>query len=511
MMNGLLRNATTRLGVGLCATALVLAACGGESGSSADADSLTVALGGDPLTINPYDFKAGVNFYAHRQWYETLLTRDKKGELVPSLAEGYEVSDDGLVYTFNLRDGVTFHDGSAMTSEDVKFSIERFADPEVMPYAFLLGAMKSVETPDDLTVVVTFTEPNPQFLSGAGLTFIVPSEIGDQPAGYLDDQEIGTGPVQLVERRKGEGWTMKRYDDYWGDAAGYQNIEVKIIPDANGRVSALRSGQVDFIAPVPPQNVGQLEDQFTVSSTIDGGALGITFDLLTKGEAGVVADQNVRRALDLAIDRGPIIETALAGLGGEYAGVGAQNAGFDDVSATPYDPDEASRLIKEAGAEGATVKLYVPKNGRIVNSEQVGQAVAGYWDAVGIKTDLQLISYEEWIDREKNGPAQTYLSSFPDDFTWNPLVRIQSFYGCNGDNSNQCDEGFDRLVAEAGRAPTDEAFTQGYVAATQYVQDKSMGIQLYQAKSAFAMDKSVCWEPNLGRSIPLLSQVAPCG
>lgn len=506
------RELMLRTAVPLVVATMVASGCGGGSASEGPraGDTLRVALGGDPLTINPFDFKAGVNFYAHRQFYETLLTRDKDGALIPALAESHEVSADGLQYSFKLRSGVKFHDGTDMTAEDVKFSIERFADPEIMPFAFLLKDLKSVETPDDLTVVVTFSKPAPIFLSGGGLAFIVPSEIGGQPYEYLDEQAIGTGPVKLVERNIGQGWTMERFDDYWGEPAGYADYAVKVIPDANARLSALRGDQVDFIAPVPPQAVRQLEGQYTIERALDGGALGVTFDRVTPGEAGVIADARVRRAMDLAIDRGPIVETALMGLGEQYSGVGNQFEGAESVTPTEYDPEEAKRLVEEAGATGATVQLYVPKNGRIVNSEEVGQAVAGYWNEIGLNTDLKLITYEEWIDREKNGPAQTYLSSFPDDFAWNPLLRAQSFYGCEGDNSLQCDKKFDAIVDEAMVAPSPEEFQQGYVEALQYVQDASLGIQLHQAVSAFAMADSVCFVANTGRSIPLLATAQPC-
>lgn len=489
---------------------LVLSGCGGSESSTAKSDTLTVALGGDPLTLNPYDFKAGVNFYGLRQMYETLLEHDNDGKLIPNLAEKWDVSEDGKIVTFQLRKNVKFHDGSTMTAADVKFSLERFADPKIMPYAFLMKPVTKISTPDDATVVVEMNSPNPIFLSGAGLTFVVPKSIGDKPYEYLDAKADGTGPLKLVDRKIGKGFTLERFDQYWGEKAGYKTVDVKIIADANARVSALRSGQVDFIAPVPPQNMKQLESKFTVKSTIDAGAIGITFDQLSKGEAGVVANPDVRRAMDLAIDRKPIVDAALAGMGVGYGGIGPQNEGGDRVEATKYDPTEAKALIKKAGAEGKTVKLYVPKNGRIVNSEQVGQAVAGYWDAIGLKTDLRIVSYEEWIDREKNGPAQTYMSSFPDDFGWSPFLRIQSFYGCGGDNSLQCDKEYDKILATAAVAKSQDEFVDGYVEAVEYIQQKTLGIQLHVAKSGFAMNKSVCWEPPMGRSVPLLTQIKPC-
>lgn len=492
--------------------ALALGACSGSETGSAYApdDTITVAMGGDPLTLNPYDYRAGVNFYGSSQLYERLLTRDADGELIGALAEEWEVSADGLTYTFNLRDDVKFHDGTTMTAADVKFSLERFADPKIMPYAFLLASLDGIDTPDDRTVVVNFSTPAPIFLSGMGLAHIVPASIGDQPSDYLDAKAIGTGPFTLEARSVGQGFELKRFDDYWGEKAGFAAVDVKVIADSNARVSALRSGQVDFVVPVPSQSVGQLESGFSVESTIDSNTVGIGFDLKSSGEAGVVANPDVRRAMDLAIDRDAIVKTALNGFAETHGGVAPQNAGNDRVPAVQYDPDEAKKLVDAAGAAGEPVKLYVPKNGRVTSSEQVGQAVAAYWDEIGLQTDLRIVSYEEWIDKIQNGPAQTYLTFQGDETVWTPLVRLQSFYGCAGPTSHVCDEDLDALAAKAGIAPDQESFVDGYVEAFQYLQDNTLGIQLYVQKAAFGMDQGICWTPPVGRSIPLLAELAPC-
>lgn len=492
--------------------ALALSACSGsDEGSAYSAgDTVTVALGGDPLTLNPFDYRAGVNFYGSSQLYERLLSRDAEGELIPWLASDWEVSDDGLTYTFTLRDDVVFHDGTPMTAADVKFSLERFADPEIMPYAFLIASLDTIETPDDHTVVVNFSKPAPIFLSGMGLAHIVPASIGDQPNDYLDAKAIGTGPFTLESRSVGQGFELKRFDDYWGDKSGFAGVDVKVIADSNARVSALRSGQADFVVPVPSQNADQLESKFTVESTIDSNTVGIGFDLKSPGEAGVVADQDVRRAMDLAIDREAIVKTALNGFAEVHGGIAPQNPGNDQVPAVEYDPDEAKKLIEKAGATGETVKLFVPKNGRVTSSEQVGQAVAAYWDEIGLKTDLRIVSYEEWIDKIQNGPAQTYMTFQGDETVWSPLVRLQSFYGCAGPTSHVCDEDLDALAAAAAVAPSQDAFVDGYVKAFQHLQDNSLGVQLYVQKAVFGMAQGVCWTPPVGRSIPLLTELAPC-
>lgn len=492
--------------------ALLLGACGGGGSSDdvAGSDTLKVGFGGEPLSFDPFTFTAAVNFVGYHQLYETLIRRDAEGNLEPALATEWEQSDDGLTYTFTIREGVKFHDGTEMTAEDVKFSLERFADPDVQIYSFLLTTLDSVEVTDPQTVVVRMKSPNPLFLAGAALTFVVPRSIADQPEDYLETTSLGTGPYTLVKHDRGQGFTLKRFDDYWGDAPEFENIEVRRIDDANARVSALRSGQVDFIAPLPPQNVEQLSGDFKVSSTVDGSSFAVAFDLVNPGEAGVVADERVREAMSLAIDRKEIVERSLMGLGEPYGGVGPQQEGHDRVPMIEQDVDRAKRLIEDAGAAGETVKFYAPKNGRVVNPEQVAQAIAAAWEEIGLKVDLRIISYEEWVALEADGAAQTYLAVFPDDFVWYPTLRLQSFFSCDGTNSKICFEEFDELIEAASSAKNEQEAVDAYVEAANYIQDNHLGIQLYVAKSAYAMNKSLCWEPLLGRGIPRLATVKSC-
>ena len=495
----------------LSAAALTLSACGGGGDEALSSeDTITVTLGGDPLTMSPFDLRAGVNLYGSSQMYERLLARDDDGEIIPWLAEDWDVSNEGRTYTFNLRDDVTFHNGEPMTSADVKFSYERYTDPEISAFAWMLGDLETIDTPDEHTIVLTFTEPKPLLISSLGATFIVPASIADESADFLDTQAIGTGPFEMTDRQPGQGFDLERFDDYWGEPAGFSAIDVQINPDANARVSALRSGQSDFIVPVPAQNIDQLESEFNVVTANDSNSVGIAFNLDDPEVAGVVDDPKVRKALDLAIDRQAVVDSALNGNGIVHGGIGPQSPGSDDVEATEYDPEEAKRLISEAGAEGEQVALYVPKNGRVTNSEQVGQAVAGYWDEAGVATDLRIVSYEEWIDR-LTGPAQTYLTFMGDEIAGSPIVRFRHFYSCDGGASQICDEGLDDLVATALAAPTLDDATAANVAAFDYLNENALGISMYVQEGAFAMQKSICWEPIPGVSIPNLATLQPCG
>lgn len=498
--------------VGAVVAALLLGACGGggKGDDATGSDTLKVGFGGEPLSFNPFTFTAAVNFVGFHQLYETLIRRDADGNLEPALATEWDQSEDGLTYTFTLREGVKFHDGTEMTSEDVKFSLERFADPDIQIYSFLLTTLDSVEAPDPRTVVVKMKTPNPMFLAGAALTFVIPRSIAEKPDDYLETNSVGTGPFTLVEHDRGQGFTLERFEDYWGEPAGFKNVDVRRIDDANARVSALRSGQVDFISPLPPQNVEQLSDDYKVQSTVDGSSFAVAFDLESPGEAGAVADERVREAMSLAINREEIVDLSLMGLGAPYGGVGPQQEGSDQVPMIEQDVDRAKQLIQEAGAEGESIKFYVPKNGRVVNSEQVGQAIAAAWDSIGLKTDLRIIAYEEWVALEAEGAAQTYMAVFPDDFVWYPTLRLQSFFACEGSNAKICFEDFDKLITAASEAKSEQEAVDAYVDAANHIQDNHLGIQLYVAKSAYAMKDSLCWEPLVGRGIPRLATVESC-
>lgn len=511
--------APSRRGV-LAAIALVLmlvvTAC--MSGQDASAkDVLTVGIGSEPENLDPHATRAGTDAYFTTNVFETLLERDVDGKLQPALANDYTIAEDGETVTFELRRGVRFHDGSTMTAEDVKYSLERFVDPKLgNTFAYLLDQLDRVEVIDEYTVAVHLKQFDGSFVPGGGFAAIVPKEyIESKGNDHFAEHPVGTGPLKFVERRIRESFTLERFDDYWGDKAAYERYDFQIMSDANSRIAAIRSGSVDLISQVPPQNVAQLhgDDQLKLVSGYTGENVWVKFGR-TDGDQPW-ADPTVRQALDLAIDKKKIIKEVLAGLGVPYAGVAPLSSGFDkvDYQQRPYDPERARALLREAGyASGFQIDIVTPVNGRLPASEQVMQAVAGYWRDIGIRPKVQVLEYSQWIEHiaSTKPPIDAALGLHGDQTTYDPQFRLTTQLACDAPYSHVCDPKLQPMIDEIASTVDPEPREQAYVDAFRYIHDIALEIPLYSSEQAFAMTPEVCWKPIYGSPFTEMSHARPC-
>jgi peptide/nickel transport system substrate-binding protein len=248
-----------------------LSACGSSSDTSGDKSTIRIAYadqiagGIDPATfysVEGDDIILGL--------YETLLTyKPDSTELEPGLAKSWEVSPDGKTYTFELQDGVTFHDGTPMDSEAVKASFEREIAVKGGP-SYMLAQVDSIETPDPQTVVINLKQPVAAFLdynaSMYGPKIVSPTAVKQNTEGddnatkWLSENEAGTGPYQLDSYKPSGPFVLKAYDDYWGEPAKTETIEFTVVPDIGDQILQLRSGQLDILTHgVDPQQIPSLE------------------------------------------------------------------------------------------------------------------------------------------------------------------------------------------------------------------------------------------------------------
>jgi peptide/nickel transport system substrate-binding protein len=478
----------------------------GEPAEATGDDSLLIAaIGNEPETLDVGRIRAGTDYYPAVNMFEQLLARDADGNQIPGLATDWEVSDDGLEYRFTLREDVTFHNGEPFDAEDVKFSYERFVDPDTgNVFAFQLASLDSVEVVSPTEVIIRMKEPNGAFIPANGIAYIVPKDYieGGDPE-IMNEQPVGTGPLKFVERQIGQGFTLERFDDYWGDKAGYQRIEVRIIPDDNGRVSALRSGQVDLIAQVPPQNVEQLksDSSLKVEQAVTGDNIFVLYNYQIPDAPWL--DKRVREAMEHAVDNEALRDVVLGELGVELTGVSALNDGYEDVaySQREYDPDRAKELLAEAGyGDGFDLIFTAPVNGRLPNSEQVAQALAGFWTEIGINVDLQLMEYSQWVNSERrdSGVNGVMFGLGGDQASFDPQQRMMNHLICTAPYGNMCDENVDAMVREVQTTVDHDARVDAYQELFQYIHDEAQVFWLYTAEGAFAMASDVDWQPFHG-------------
>lgn len=387
--------------------------------------TLIIAYNADPEILDPHRTTALIAGRAFAITNEQLVTRDYDGEFAPGLAESWDISEDGLTYTFTLREGVTFHSGKEMTSEDVKYTFDRWRNMEASPTAYLIEAIENVEAPDPLTVVFTMTEPYNIFLDqlagayGVILNGDVVEEAGEQYGVSVVD---GTGPFRFVSWERNDRLVFERFDDYTWAAPIFDNpgpayldgIEIRIYPEDATRVAEFQSGNVHIVQNVPSADVERLSDSDGID-ILQYDELETTFMGMNLSKFPT-DDVNVRQAVNYAINREEIVEGAYFGLATPaYTHLHPSTPGFWEgaLDAAPtYDPDHARSLLEEAGwtegddgirvkdGEELVIPLWVINNSEAILTSQILEQQLG---AVGIRIDT--IQYEEsaWFEATRGG------------------------------------------------------------------------------------------------------------
>jgi peptide/nickel transport system substrate-binding protein len=396
------------LGVVLGGT--VLAACGAtpQGGSATPGanpvrgGTLTVAIAANPDGFDPQKTVAAATFQITRNIYDTLVQTDSQSVIQPDLATKWSPSADGLKWTFTLRDGVKFQNGRTMTSADVKYTFDRMLNKDTAaPRAADFGVIQSVDTPDAHTVVFTLKQPQTAFLSNLamGWAAIIPQEA----VANLANQPVGTGPFKLVEWVKDGSVTLERNPDYFISNEPYlDKVVFRVITDTAARLAALRAGEVDVIPELPAQEVAAVKADPNLR-IIEEPFNGIQL-LAINNKTPPFDNIKVRQALEYAIDKQAVIDTAQFGLG---VPIGTHLPPVSDyyvdlTSKYPYDPAKAKELLAEAGYPNGfdtTIILPQPYDYHIRN----GQVIAEQLAKVGITVKLETMEWGTYLAQVYNG------------------------------------------------------------------------------------------------------------
>jgi len=360
-------------------------------------DSLTKGMVLEPPHLDPTaGAAAAIDEVVYANIFEGLTRIGENGEVLPALAESWEISDDGLTYTFHLADGVTFHDGAAFDAGDVVFSFQRaMADDSVNAQKQLFSAIDRVTAPDDETVVVTLKQPAGNLLFNLGWGDAV---IVDPASADANKQTpVGTGPFTFDRWVSGDRVELSKNPDYWGEPAALERVTFKFIPDPAAAAAALLSGDVDAFANFP---AAELVPQFESDprfAVVIGSTEGETI-LSTNNAKAPFDEMKVRQAVAHALDRQAIID----GLFGYGTPIGTHFAPHhpayvDLVELYPHDPEKAKALLAEAGyPDGfeATLKLPPPAYAR-----RGGEIVAAQLGEVGIELEIIPVEWAQWLDQ----------------------------------------------------------------------------------------------------------------
>ncbi|MDQ1176226.1 ABC transporter substrate-binding protein [Microbacterium sp. SORGH_AS_0421] len=380
------------------ALALALTACAGGTApadGSAHDPVVTIGLTGEPTNFDLTTTSgAAIPQVLLNNVYETLVSIDQQGELVPQLATAWTVSDDGLTYDFTLHDGVTFSDGATFTADDVKFSLERVKTDWTINQG-KMALLDSVEVVSPTEARVKLTKPSNSWLySLAGTVGIMFDTDG---VADLANTPVGTGPFTITERVQGDHISLAARDDYWGGAPAMRDITLRYFADATASTNALRAGDVDMLYNMQaPDLVSQFKTDPTFQ-VLQGSSNGEIL-LGLNNRAAPFNDVRVRQAIAYGIDRQAVLDAAWAGYG-ELIGamVPPTDPYYEDLNDLyPYDPDKARDLLAEAGAENLSITFKVPTR---PYATAVAEVVVSQLAQIGVTAKIETLEFPAvWLD-----------------------------------------------------------------------------------------------------------------
>ena len=329
--------------------------------------------------------------------YEGLVRVTDDGSITEALAEQYTVSDDGLTYTFTLREA-KFHDGTALGADDVVWSLTRMLDDKsttVLPTQLAQFARVTSVTAAGSVVTLTLSERDNDLLYNltqrGGIVF-------KKDTTDFANSAVGTGPYVFSKWDKGNSITLERFDDYWGRTADTQTVVFRYFADAAALSNAMLAGDIDVMTTVQsPETLSAFESRDDLQ--VLSGSTNCEVTLGMNNGRAPFDDANVRKAVRQAIDKSALIDTAWAGYGTEIGSfVPPTDPWFEDLTGVaPFDPDAARDALNEAGVKSGTeITLDVPPINYATNSSEFIAAALG---EVGFNVSIKPVTWEEWLDR----------------------------------------------------------------------------------------------------------------
>ena len=483
----------------LAAAVLLVSACGGggESvdtgggggGGGGEGGTLVAAVAAEPDQFDPHATTAYPSFQVLENVYDTLVVPNAEDlTMEPSLAESWETSEDQLTWTFTLRDGVTFHDGSTFDSADVVYSYRRIID-EQLQNAYRFETVTDITAPDPRTVVLTVSQPTPNLLERIGAfkgMAILPEGAADQVD--LTTEAVGTGPFRL-ESSDASSTVLTAYEDYWGGAPSVGGVEFRYITEPAAALTALQNGEVQWTDNIPPQQIESLSGDDTVelqtTPSVDYWYLSMNY-----GRAPF-DNRDVRRAISFAVDRAAVAEAARFGAAQpNQTAIPEDNFFHTDYAPFETDPDQARQLLEQAGVTTPlTMGLMVTDE--FPETVAGAQVIAAQLGEVGIEVEIETLDFATWLDRQGQGDFDAFMLGWLGNL--DPAAYYQEQHQTDAANNYQgySNPQVDQLLQQ-GATETDEAARkQVYDQAAQIIVDDVSYLYLYNP------DVVQAWAPGL--------------
>jgi peptide/nickel transport system substrate-binding protein len=400
-----------------------------------------------------------------RALYDPLITYDEAGNYIGAVAESWTISPDGNTWTFNIRQGIKFHNGDPLTAEDVKFSVDRFGDTtqSTNPWSFFLSTDSnkvSSAVIDDYTFQYVTEHPEPSLLVPFSYVHIIPKDYFERVGqDYFRAHPVGSGPWKFVEHIWDASFKMEANTDYWGEVPHFQYVIDLLVTDEAEQIDMLKRGEIDYIS-VSHENIPELQN--SGYRTVEVGLPiinSISFQGTWLESAGPTHSLLVRQAIYYAINRQEICDTYYHGNavpGGQWFMHPGCWGWTDELVADIYDPNRAIALLEQAGYPDSfsdpTIHIYYNDN----TQTAILQILQGYWNAIGIQVELELFDPGEYWslmfnleEMTESDPNVGWGFQWVFSSTFNSIYHAQNLYCSGGAHNTSNDATADSLYNQA--------------------------------------------------------------
>lgn len=470
----------------LVCTALTIAlgACSGDKAGE-NTSQITIGIPQDiEDSLDPHKAVAAGTKEVLFNLFEGLVNPDSEGNLYDAVAESHAISEDGKVYTFTLRDNVKFHDGTTVTAEDVKYSLDKCADTSNGgPLVPAFSAVESVNIVDEKTVEVVLREGDTDFLPNLTAA-IIPAHNEN-----ADTNPVGTGPYKYVSRSPQENIILEKFSDYWGTPANIEHVTLKIIANADTIVTSLNGGSIDMFARVTQAQAQQLSGDFNVLE----GTMNLVQAMYLNNEKAPFDDVRVRQALCYAVDPQGIMDMVSDGKGTQIGS--SMFPAFrkyymeelNDLYATNV--EQAKKLLADAGyPDGFSFTLTVPSNYQ--QHIDTAQVIAEQLKQIGVTANIQLIEWDSWLSEvyaDRNYDA-TVVGVDASSLT--AAALLERFTSTAGNNFiNYKNLSYDEAFANAKASVDDAEKTEYYKECERILAQDAANVYIQDLPSFVALNK----------------------
>lgn len=478
----------------MIACMLIVSACSGDKGGTSDggtnSQEIKVRINDDPDFLDPHLATASISFQMILNMFEGLVSPTTEGTIEPAVAKEYEISEDGLTYTFKLRDNVTFHNGEPVTVEDVTYTFDRLmGTTSGEPLSAEYEQVESIEVPDESTIIITLKEPNSNFLYS--LTALHAAIIPESNDGQHNEQPIGTGPFKFVSYNPGASLFLEKNDQYWMENIPYlDQVDFIFQPDDQSALLALQAGEIDLTR-VLAHRIPEVENDFKLNYQDNNSSLVITMNQ----DREPFNDVKVRQAVNYAISKQDIIDSVYSGyatkLGsnmspamGEYYRDGLQDIYNRDV-------EKAKALLAEAGyPDGFKTKISVSSHNSMYSD--IAQVAVENLREVGIDVEIEVVEWGIWLDRIYKGKDYEMTTI---DLTGRPSAyEILNDYISTNDSENffrYKNEEFDTLLTDVLKETDMDKQIEIYHRAQEILNEDVAAVYIADYQLVWAMDKGL--------------------